>query len=228
MSKAKWTLFILVRVFLASFFILLLLFNHKQAIVRQDLPTDEFDELIKSWCRIRHEREDFESKLKSCNFNISWDAKNSDERRKSLSTDPSKSVISQFNIQPAGEFSSFKIQSKTSEGRNKSFGGDSWRVLLRGKASFAPTVFDLGNGQYEVLFHVADPGVYKVDIVLDYSLCDGYRDPPSDWFKKGKYMNSNKIYECVYTHVRDKTVGRLPPCLANGFFLLKNNEFTIR
>lgn len=192
MSKAKWTLLILVRVFLASFFVFLLLFNHKKATtVRKDFPTNEFDELIKNWCRVRYERQDIESKLKPCNFNISWEARNTDERRKSLSTDPDKSIISEFNIQPAGEFSSFKIQTKTSEGNNKSFGGDSWRVLLRGKASFAPTVFDLGNGQYEVFFLVADPGVYKVEIVLDYSLCDGYRDPPSDWFGIGKSMNNN-------------------------------------
>ncbi|XP_031570868.1 uncharacterized protein LOC116305155 [Actinia tenebrosa] len=185
MSKAKLTLFILARVFFASFFVFLVWCNYEKVTFRKDFSTDEFDELIKNWCRVRRERQDVESKLKPCNFNISWEARNNDERRKTLSTDPDKSIISEFNIQPAGEFSSFKIQTKTSEGRNKSIGGDSWRVVLRGKASFAPTVFDLGNGQYEVLFLAADPGVYKVEIVLDYSLCDGYRDPPSDWFRKG-------------------------------------------
>ncbi|PFX34988.1 hypothetical protein AWC38_SpisGene234 [Stylophora pistillata] len=30
-----------------------------------------------------------------------------------------------------------------------------------------------------------DPGFYKLDITLDYSLCDGYRDPPKNWFIVG-------------------------------------------
>ncbi|KAJ7374440.1 hypothetical protein OS493_007546 [Desmophyllum pertusum] len=30
-----------------------------------------------------------------------------------------------------------------------------------------------------------EPGVYKLLICLDYSLCDGFKDPPRDWFIKG-------------------------------------------
>ena len=38
------------------------------------------------------------------------------------------------------------------------------------------------NGTYEFLFLVMDLGVYKLDITLDYSLCDEFRDPPKNWF----------------------------------------------
>ena len=48
------------------------------------------------------------------------------------------------------------------------------------------TTFDHGNGTYEFALLVMDPGVYKLDITLDYSLCDGYRDPPKNWFIVGK------------------------------------------
>jgi hypothetical protein len=172
-------------VFLASVFIFLLMYNHKEAVVRGEFPS-EFNELMNDWCRIRREREDVDSKLKPCNFTISWESRKNDEERRLLATDPNQSIITEFAIKSAGEFSSFKIQTKTSDGKNKTIGGDSWRIILRGLASLAPTVFDLGNGQYEVLFLVVDPGVYRVEIVLDYSLCDGYRDPPVDWFIKGK------------------------------------------
>ncbi|KAJ7369256.1 hypothetical protein OS493_040236 [Desmophyllum pertusum] len=30
-----------------------------------------------------------------------------------------------------------------------------------------------------------EPGVYQLSIYLDYSLCDGFKDPPRDWFIKG-------------------------------------------
>ena len=46
-------------------------------------------------------------------------------------------------------------------------------------------VFDLQNGSYEVLFLIQEPGVYSVEIYLDHTLCDGFRDPPSDWFQAG-------------------------------------------
>ena len=51
--------------------------------------------------------------------------------------------------------------------------------------SVAATVFDHNNGTYEALFLIGEPGVYQVIIHLDYSLCDGFRDPPRDCFIKG-------------------------------------------
>ncbi|KAJ7392262.1 hypothetical protein OS493_013641 [Desmophyllum pertusum] len=91
------------------------------------------------------------------------------------------------DIRPAGEFSKIFIQSKTSDNRTKLIGGDTWRVYARGpsNSSVAATVFDHNNGTYEALLFITEPGVYQLLIYLDYSLCDGFRDPPRDWFIKG-------------------------------------------
>ena len=140
-------------------------------------------EFQENWCRIHRARVDVDSILKPCFYNISW---NGDSPNRQLQTDAGKSFISLFEIRPAGQFSRFSIQTRTSNGELKLIGGDSWRVLLRGPATVSPTVFDHGNGTYEFLTLVMDPGVYKLDITLDYSLCDGYRDPPKNWFIVGE------------------------------------------
>lgn len=140
-------------------------------------------EFQKNWCRIHRARVDMDSILKPCFYNVSW---NGDSPNRQLQTDATKSFTSLFEIRPAGQFSRFSIQTRTSNGELKLIGGDSWRVLLRGPATVSPTVFDHGNGTYEFLTLVMDPGVYKLDITLDYSLCDGYRDPPKNWFIVGK------------------------------------------
>ena len=86
----------------------------------------------------------------------------------------------------SGEFSRFFVQSVTSDGHMRKTGGDSWRVYIRqGPASLAPTVFDNDDGTYEVMFLVLEPGNYSVQVFLDYTLCDGFRDPPEDWFIRG-------------------------------------------
>lgn len=153
-----------------------LYFEHfsKEAFLAENKYTvkmlQNIEEFEQNWCRIRQARIDLHSLLKRCNYNISW---NGDS--------PNRRIA-----EPAGQFSRFSIQTKARNGKLKLAGGDSWRVLLRGPATVSPTVFDYGNGTYEFLFLVMDPGVYKLDITLDYSLCDGYRDPPDDWFIVGK------------------------------------------
>ena len=41
------------------------------------------------------------------------------------------------------------------------------------------------------------PGIYQLSISLDYSLCDGFKDPPRDWFIKrdaqGKYQKEGPL-----------------------------------
>ena len=145
--------------------------------------SQNINEFQENWCRIHRARVDIDSILKPCFYNISW---NGDSPSRELQTDAAKSFISLLDIRPAGQFSRFSIQTKTRNGELKVIGGDSWRVLLRGPATVSPTVFDHANGTYEFLFLVMDPGVYKLDITLDYSLCDGYRDPPKSWFIVGK------------------------------------------
>ena len=50
----------------------------------------------------------------------------------------------------------------------------------------AANVWDLGNGRYDVLVLLMNPGVYLVDIKLDYTMCAGMKDPPTKWFVNGK------------------------------------------
>ena len=88
-----------------------------------------------------------------------------------------------------GHFSRFFIQSVTNDGIYKNFGGDAWRVHIRqGPASLAPQVWDYDNGMYEVVFLVMEPGTYSAQITLDFTLCDGLREPPVDWFIKGSKL----------------------------------------
>ena len=68
----------------------------------------------------------------------------------------------------------------------KRTGGDSWRVRIRqGPASLVPMVIDHDDGTYEVMFLALEPGNYSAKVFLDYTLCEGYRDPPEDWYIKG-------------------------------------------
>ena len=40
-------------------------------------------------------------------------------------------------------------------------------------------------------------GIYQLSVYLDYSLCDGFKDPPRDWFIKrdaqGKYQKEGPL-----------------------------------
>ncbi|PFX25978.1 CWF19-like protein 1 [Stylophora pistillata] len=85
-----------------------------------------------------------------------------------------------------GEFSRFFIQTVTKSGQLKRTGGDSWRVHIRqGPASLAPIVIDHTDGTYEVMFLALEPGNYSAQAFLDFTLCDGFRDPPEDWYIRG-------------------------------------------
>ena len=87
---------------------------------------------------------------------------------------------------PAGQFSRILIESRDQLGNLKNVGGDSWRVMMRSdEATVAAEVTDLKNGTYEAFALIMEPGVYTLDIRLDYTLCDGFRNPPVEWFHKG-------------------------------------------
>ena len=108
---------------------------------------------------------------------------------------------------------------------DKTIGGDSWRVHVRGPSSMSPRVIDHNNGKYEVIFLVLESGKYDVEVVLEYSLCDGYKDPPRDWFIKGNSTSNTKqglgwnwISKKVLNHVnciplhKFKELGKGTPC----------------
>lgn len=145
---------------------------------RENAPYADF---IETWCWLKRLRMDWKHVLQPCANNMEWGYRLPQDR-----TDASKSYLTLWDIRPAGQFSRFEIQSITRDNLDKTVGGDSWRVHIRGPSSISPTVVDHNNGKYEVIFLVLEPGKYDVEVILEYSLCDGYKDPPRDWFSKGQ------------------------------------------
>ena len=142
------------------------------------------------WLRQRRARVDWKNIIKPCADNMAWGLVKNHWDKSNRSNATTSDIIFQ-DIRPAGEFSKIFIQSKTSDNRTKLIGGDTWRVYVRGPTSIAATVFDHNNGTYEALFLITEPGVYQVMIYLDYSLCDGFKDPPRDWFIIGDVQGTN-------------------------------------
>ena len=157
--------------------------NREQNITKKSA----FDVFKQDWCRMQRARLEWREVLGTCFNSTEWEEPpNSPGQGINQITDPGKSFISFWDIRQAGEFSRFVIQTVTPSGDVKTIGGDSWRIHLCGASSLAPTVLDLGNGTYEVLFLIIEGGDYEAKIFLDYSLCRGFKDPPPFWFKKGK------------------------------------------
>lgn len=147
------------------------------------------------WCRMQRARFDWKGIMAPCSGNTHWGKVPLHWKDQPI-TDPITSFLFKWDINPAGEFSRFFIQSQTAEGKPKLIGGDAWRVHLIGPAYIAPIVIDHRNGSYEVLFLPMEHGVYRAEIMLDYSLCNGLRDPPVDWFIKGSapYLSIYVLY----------------------------------
>ena len=142
------------------------------------------------WLRQRRARVDWKNIIRPCADNMAWGLVKNHWGKSNRSNATTSDIIFQ-DIRPAGEFSKIFIQSKTSDNRRKLIGGDTWRVYVRGPTSIAATVFDHNNGTYEALFLITEPGVYQLMIYLDYSLCDGFKDPPRDWFIIGDVQGTN-------------------------------------
>ena len=145
-----------------------------------------FEIFKQSWCRIQRARLEWKDVLGPCLNSTVWEQPNKVRLGINQITDPSKSFISHWDIRNAGEFSRFVIQTVSTSNLLKTIGGDTWRIGIQGPASLAPTVLDYDNGTYEVLFLIIEDGDYEAKIFLDYSLCNGFKDPPPNWFRKGK------------------------------------------
>ena len=145
---------------------------------------NKYDDFRREWVRQRRARMDWQAIINPCYDNMDW-GKVKAGWEKPNRTNASTSEIIFQDIRPAGEYSKIFIQSKTSDNITKVIGGDFWRVYVRGPANIAATLFDHNNGTYEALFLIMEPGIYQLLIYLDYSLCDGFRDPPRDWFIQG-------------------------------------------
>lgn len=135
-----------------------------------------------TWCQTRMRRYDWKNVIGQCLKHVPWDAISPDKK---LQTQALRSYVKQMDIRPAGFFSKIYIQSVSVENVHKTIGGDSWRVDIRGPSNMAATVYDKDNGLYEAVFLPQESGSYWAEIVLDYSLCEGFKDPPLDWFIRG-------------------------------------------
>ncbi|RMX61141.1 hypothetical protein pdam_00016683 [Pocillopora damicornis] len=147
------------------------------------LGQDPYVYFEKNWCRERTLRTDWRTYTHSCpSYSRHWAYEIwSDD----FKTHPNLSFISGAEINPAGHFSKIYIQSVTVLNRTKAFGGDAWRVRVQGPADLVATVSDMENGTYEAKFLPMEPGIYSLQITLDYTLCHGLKNPPPDWFMRG-------------------------------------------
>ena len=119
------------------------------------------------WLRQRRARVDWQEILRPCHDNTAW-GQVKDGWGKFNRSNANTSDITFKDIRPAGEFSKIFIQSRTSDNRTKTIGGDSWRVFVRGPSSVVVTVFDHNNGTYEALFLIAEPGVWNCGLCVVY------------------------------------------------------------
>lgn len=101
-------------------------------------------------------------------------------------TDFSYGTFLRWDINPAMEFSSFILQTRYPNASHKYEGGDHWRVNVKGPSSVPVMKRDLRNGSYEFTFLPMLPGTYRIFMTLEYTLCAGLKDPPQDWFVRGK------------------------------------------
>lgn len=170
-----WTLTVILFVYLKWYFPLYL---------TSTVSRNSLEEFGRDWCLVRRVSTDWELVSSPCRgmtkFSVSLPGWGLENR-----TDPAQSYIPIMDIKTAGDFSRFSIQSQTSNGQPKTVGGDDWRVFIWGPTALSPTVIDHENGTYEVLFLISEPGTYHISVVLDYSLCDGMKNPPDYWFMLG-------------------------------------------
>ena len=137
------------------------------------------DDLHYHWLRMHRARADWRALLKPCSDQMAWGTLKSGWGKVNRSS-AKTSYISYMDIQPSGQFSRIFIQTRTASGRDKIIGGDFWQVMFTEPASVSATVFDHQNGTYEAIALLVDPGNYTIRAYLDYSLCDGLRDPPRE------------------------------------------------
>ena len=156
------------------------------------LMTKEELLLLKNWCVERDYRVNWKRILDPCKDKTVW-SKNKPYWIPSNVTTAWRSFIQDTDIRPTGQYSRIFIQSVSQDGTMRQTGGDSWRVHIRGAANVPATIVDHSNGVYEVSFLITEPGEYSAKIVLDYTLCDGMKDPPVDWFIKGNIWSVSSM-----------------------------------
>ena len=144
------------------------------------------------------ENQRFEKILEPCKNKLKWSQR---ATKKWKRTDIYLSVF-HLELHPCGSASSLIIETFDFKGMRKRHGGDYWRVHVRQGTRYSAAVAmrDIGDGSYEGFFTFDDPGEYMMSCVLEYSECDGLRDPPPGWFTQGKVLADKCHYFiiCMY------------------------------
>ena len=80
-----------------------------------------------------------------------------------------------------------KIFSRNRQKELKRIGGDSWNTkITTNNISFTVDMLDKNDGSYETFISVPADGQYTILITVLQSICEGFMDPPKDYFQKGK------------------------------------------
>ena len=151
----------------------------------KQLPNIQQSKFQYHWLRMHQARTDWQAMLKPCSDQVAWGTIKKGWGKENRSS-AKHSYTTFMDIQPAGQFSRIFIQTRNARGQDKTMGGDFWRVYFTGPANVSAMIFDHQNGTYEAIALLMEPGNYMVRVILDYTLCDGLRDPPKNWFQHGK------------------------------------------
>ena len=148
--------------------------------LRNDMISTEYNskpeiDFLFDWRRI----------VEPCKYNLSWLSTNERQKDQPRRTNAKYTKMVANDIRVDGLLSSIVIQTYTSAGQKKNEGGDSWHAILTGASSQMAIVHDNMDGTYNVLFRIYENGQYKLEMLLEQSMCDGLRDPPIRWFEQG-------------------------------------------
>jgi len=147
---------------------------------------------LKDWSEVAKSRRNFSHVMAKCN--IDWKKEEAVPWfMKKTRTDLDKTYVSSMEINPAGEYSSVTLQTQFVNGTLKHCGGDYWRVFVRGSSAVPVLKTDLGNGTYIFKFLPMHAGNYLIKISLEYTLCDGVKQPPPDWFIRGNIQGKDQL-----------------------------------
>ena len=144
---------------------------------------DQQKAFYKYWLLQRQRRFNYTAIMLPCKHAMEWNSYYPDRNASVITS--AKTSRAHLDVKPAGQFTRLIIQSYSLLNTTKHIGGDSWRIFVRGKTSVPVTLLDHMNGTYEAFFLLTTPGSYFIELFLEYTLCDGYKDPPSEWFIRG-------------------------------------------
>lgn len=139
---------------------------------------------LKYWDIQRRMRFDYEQLLEPCKNKMKWSAVYPERTFYMITS--SRFSNATLHVKPVGQYSRLVIETFSVMNTRKNIGGDWWRVFVKGTSSSVHvTVLDRLDGTYEASFLILQPGKYEIDLYLEYTLCDGMKDPPEDFFSKG-------------------------------------------